>query len=197
MAWEDDFALMDAAAAGNLKKVSQLLVDGVADPMALHCKALRCAADNGYEDCVAALIPYSDPLVETSDAIRCAVSNGHTGCVELLAQHSDCKAQDSWVLTLAVNSGNPECLAALIPHTEPKAGSSCAFRIAAECQHEEMMNLLYPHSDPTEAIKTCIAQGETEAADFIRGYVAKHQNTMIHTELGTQPDVHPRKARRM
>ncbi|TBV69747.1 ankyrin repeat domain-containing protein [Pseudoxanthomonas winnipegensis] len=174
MAWNDDprcaedWALVNAARDGNAHVVQELLNEGKANPLWRNCEALFVAASAGHLECVKLLIPVSEAKVNDSAPLRWAAHNNHLDCVQVL-----------------------------IPVSDPKADHSLALQYAAQRQHIDVVKELLPHSDPVEAIRSCVEYGDPEAADLIRECVASHQKSQIHTELGTQSDIHPRKARRM
>ncbi|TBV69751.1 ankyrin repeat domain-containing protein [Pseudoxanthomonas winnipegensis] len=158
-------------------------------------KACGAAATYGSLDCLKELLPHCDPIAKHNDSLGLAARNGHVDCVQLLIPVSNPAGSNG--LQWASRNGHLDCIKELIPVSEPKAIDSFALQLAAKFGHTECVKELLPHSDPERAIRSCIEDGCAESADLIRECLAELQNVQIHTELGTQPDMQPRQARRM
>ncbi|TBV69750.1 ankyrin repeat domain-containing protein [Pseudoxanthomonas winnipegensis] len=199
--WSDDELgeiLNAAAECGEIDLVNQSLSQ-FGHPEYYTNDALQAAAKNGHLDCVRILIPVSDPKDNSkTSALVWASANGHLECVKELIPVSDAKEYGP-ALVWASRTGHVDCVKELIPVRDPKACDSLALRYAAKFYHTECVKELLPHSDPERAIRSCINNGWgwAESADLIRECAAELQSNLIHAELGTQPDMQPRKARRM
>lgn len=78
-----DQKLIDAAGAGGLAKVAELIARG-ADPLHLDSAALGAAAKTGHAECVKLLLPASHPVIGIDRLLEGAMILGHAKVAALL-----------------------------------------------------------------------------------------------------------------
>ncbi len=110
-------ALADAAKAGLIDVVKQLLDEGV-DPRADSSWALQYAAQSGQLEIIKLLLPTSNDKVYRSRALQDAAECGHLEIVRLLLPVSDPNICDSRALQYAAQNRHLEVVRLLLPFSD-------------------------------------------------------------------------------
>jgi hypothetical protein len=141
-------SLREAALAGDLDRVNQLLLDPSVDPAAVDNYAIRFASLNGHLPIVERLLQDErvDPAAGDNFAIRWASRDGHLSVVERLLQDKrvDPAANDNAAIRYASQNGHFAVVERILQdeRVDPSASDNFAIRRAAYKAHSAVVDRL-------------------------------------------------------